>query len=61
MVQVLDDAALVVELRLLPFRLVLEDNPERAVEIRLHVQPLLDALGVEIGFLEDLGVGAEGD
>jgi len=32
------DTTGVVELHLSPFRLVLEDNPEYAVEIRLHIQ-----------------------
>src|SRR5690606_36243928 len=60
-VEVLDDAALVVELGAFAGGLVPEDDPEGAVEVRLDLEVLLDEGGVELGRLEDGGVRAEGD
>ncbi len=55
------DAALVLVLGACARGLVAEDDPQRAVEVRLDVERLADEGGVEGDALEDLGVGRERD
>ncbi len=57
--QILGDASLMEKLVLVPALLILEGDPEIAVQVRLDVELLANKLAVKLDRLEDLVVRAK--